>query len=53
MMKWIAITVLSSVGGYVGWDLGLRLFSPSSALWLSFIGGLVGTVAGYFVVPRD
>jgi|GEM_PF-2163886 hypothetical protein len=53
MMKWMTITVLSSVGGYVGWDAGVRFFSPTSGLWLSFVGGLVGTIAAYLLVPRE
>jgi hypothetical protein len=53
MMKWMIITVVSSIGGYIGWDAGMRLFSPTSALWLSFIGGLVGTAAAYLLIPRQ
>jgi uncharacterized membrane protein YdjX (TVP38/TMEM64 family) len=33
--------------------MGLRFFSPTGGLWLSLIGGLVGTAAAYFLVPRD
>ena len=53
MMKWLTITALSSIGGYAGWDIGARFISPNAGLWLSLIGGLVGTAAAYFLVPRE
>ena len=53
MMKWMTITGLSSIGGYAGWDLGARFISPNAGLWMSLIGGLVGTGAAFLLVPKD
>jgi len=53
MMKWMTITAVSSIGGYAGWNVGERFFDGTTALWLSLIGGLVGTGAAYFLIPRD
>jgi uncharacterized membrane protein len=53
MMKWMTITALSSIGGYAGWDLGARFISPNAGLWMSLIGGLVGTGAAFLLVPKD
>lgn len=53
MMKWMTITALSSIGGYAGWDVGTRFVSPVAGLWLSLIGGLVGTGAAFYLVPRE
>lgn len=53
MMKWLTITALGSIGGYAGWNAGVRFFTPAAGLWLSLIGSLVGTGAAYYLVPKD
>jgi hypothetical protein len=53
MMKWMTITALSSIGGYAGWNFGQRFFDGQSGLWFSLFGGLAGTAAAYFLIPRD
>lgn len=53
MMKWMTITALSSIGGFAGWNVGERFFGGASSLWLSLVGGLVGTGAAFYLIPRD
>ena len=53
MMKWMTITALSSIGGYAGWDVGARFISQNAGLWLSLIGGLVGTALAFLLVPKE
>lgn len=53
MMKWMTITALSSITGYAGWNVGERFFGGTTALWLSLVGGLVGTGAAFLLIPRE
>lgn len=52
-MKWMTITALSGVCGYAGWNVGEKFWSGEAGLWLSLVGGLVGTGLAYAMVPRD